>query len=574
MLHKISTPILVAILLYHSYQYYAHSNTLENYAAHKGYTKKHSDKKPKYMEPQVVKVTNEIYVANGYALGNSIMVIGETAVVIIDTTESINQARIIANEFRKITKKPVVGIVYTHNHIDHVHGTEAFLENTTNRNQVEIWAHHSFYDIYFHSTRRVGKAHFYRSMHQFGVFLPEDLKSAGISSKLDVKRDMGSKLVQPNRLLYKEKQTINIAGIDLVLMHVPGETDDHICVYWPDKNALLGTDNLYKAFPNLYAIRGTTFRNIKQWYDSLDKMRDLRPDYFVMSHHLPLIGKEKVYRTMTFYRDAVQLVHDQTVRFINQGMHPDDIAARIKLPKQLQDHPYLQELYGTVHWSSKGLFAGYMGWFSGEISELDPLTPSEKAARIVKLAGGIEQLLKTADVALNENDTKWALFLSSQGLKVNPLNAKAKEIKAKALIDMAELQTSFNGYNYYKTAAYTTLGKVEIKLGVKQQIAAVKRATIKELFYLMSLRFKSESCPDVDKLVEFEFPDIKENVKFHIRNGVVDLSGVYEESRDVDVHVTVDSVTWKSVLIKEKSLDEINVKPNVNELRLILSCFE
>ena len=57
------------------------------------------------------------------------------------------------------------------------------------------------------------------------------------------------------------------------------------------------------------------------------------------------------------------------------GLHPDEITQVVKLPPHLQDHPYLQEFYGTVEWSSKAVFSQYMGWFSGSVAELHPLSP-------------------------------------------------------------------------------------------------------------------------------------------------------------------------------------------------------
>ena len=57
-----------------------------------------------------------------------------------------------------------------------------------------------------------------------------------------------------------EKLSINEAGFDLVLYHAPGETNDQIIVHWPEKDVLFPADNIYKAFPNLYAVRGTAAR--------------------------------------------------------------------------------------------------------------------------------------------------------------------------------------------------------------------------------------------------------------------------------------------------------------------------
>ena len=53
---------------------------------------------------------------------------------------------------------------------------------------------------------------------------------------------------------------ITEAGIDLVLYHAPGETNDQIIVHWPEEGVLCPADNIYRAFPNLYAVRGTAAR--------------------------------------------------------------------------------------------------------------------------------------------------------------------------------------------------------------------------------------------------------------------------------------------------------------------------
>lgn len=593
MLHRISTPILVAVLLYHCYDYYQDHllrQNIQSYASNRQSQKAQRvdhKKKPKGAGPKIQKVNEELYVAVGYALGNSIMMIGDNGVVIIDTTESLSQAKIIAKEFRKITDKPVKGIIYSHNHADHVLGTEAFLEYAENNtDKVQIWAHHTFLDIYQHSTGKIGKAHMVRAYHQFGVHLGEKVISAGLGTRLKVSSEDPFILKPPNRLLKTDKARITLAGMEFDLIHVPGETDDTICVYWPKHEALLGTDNFYKAFPNLYAIRGTSFRSLKQWYESLDKMRALTPEYLVISHHEPLFGKSYISEQMAIYRDAVQLVHDQTVRYINQNMHPDEIAAKIQLPKPVKENPYLQEIYGTVRWSSKGLFAGYMGWFSGDINELDPLLPREKASRVVSLAGGVDNVLLEASKALERGDSKWALYLSDAAHKTFPDNSKAKEIKAKALIDMSHLQTSFNGFNYYQTAALVTLGKISVKPSVEKKNSIIDSTTVRNLFHLMALKFmpEKEECSSIDRFVKFIFPDIKQDIRFHVRNGVLDMSNVdlphyqeksskYKAGQQPDLIVTVDSIVWKS-LVKGEWKTSIKAEPSLLDLRSFMGCFE
>ena len=61
----------------------------------------------------------------------------------------------------------------------------------------------------------------------------------------------------------------------MVTLIISGETNDQIIVHWPEKDVLFPADNLYRAFPNLYAIRGTASRYFFPYFhlnfDSFDK---------------------------------------------------------------------------------------------------------------------------------------------------------------------------------------------------------------------------------------------------------------------------------------------------------------
>uniref|UniRef100_UPI00286DEBA6 MBL fold metallo-hydrolase n=1 Tax=Phenylobacterium sp. TaxID=1871053 RepID=UPI00286DEBA6 len=68
-----------------------------------------------------------VFSAVGYGIANAIMVVGKSGVVIIDTTDSLEEARKVWAEFApRAGGKPVVAIIYTHNHNDHISGASAF----------------------------------------------------------------------------------------------------------------------------------------------------------------------------------------------------------------------------------------------------------------------------------------------------------------------------------------------------------------------------------------------------------------------------------------------------------------
>lgn len=188
MLGNLSTTILIAILLYHSLQYYKEWRIQKSVNEYRNTKKSPVATQPttNNRSPHIVKISENAYVAIGYALGNSIMLIGKTGLVIIDTTESYELAATIFKEFRKISDKPVQGIIYTHNHADHVLGTKAFIGRNYS-DDIQIWAHHTLMDIYLHSFQTVGTAHYIRSMHQFGGTLNDDqVSDKGYGSRLSV----------------------------------------------------------------------------------------------------------------------------------------------------------------------------------------------------------------------------------------------------------------------------------------------------------------------------------------------------------------------------------------------------
>jgi len=97
------------------------------------------------------------------------------------------------------------------------------------------------------------------------------------------------------------------------------------------------------------------------WVHSLDEMRALNADYLIPSHTRPIIGRERILRTLTDYRDAIQFLHDQTIRGMNRGLTPNELVERVKLPGRLAEKPYLKEFYGSVAFSVRDIFDNYLG---------------------------------------------------------------------------------------------------------------------------------------------------------------------------------------------------------------------
>ena len=71
-----------------------------------------------YFEKGIYQVVDNVYVAIGYGLANSVLIVGETGNIIIDTTEDPALGKQINQEFKKISNLPNEAIIYTHSHVD------------------------------------------------------------------------------------------------------------------------------------------------------------------------------------------------------------------------------------------------------------------------------------------------------------------------------------------------------------------------------------------------------------------------------------------------------------------------
>ena len=292
---------------------------------------------------------------------------------------------------------------------------------------------------------------------QFGSTLPDALYING-GTGTEFGRPSGPAAMKtgplpPTKTFSGDRLALTIAGVRLELLHTPGETNDGISVWLPDTRVLLTGDLFLKAFPNLYAIRGAAPRPVMTWVGSLTRLIALGAEHVVPGHTRPVLGATNARDALTAYRDGIKSVYDQTLEGMRKGERPDELVAHVKLPPHLAESPYLQEYYGTVEWSVRAIYSDHLGWFDGNATHLFPMPETERAQKIVALAGGVPQTLSRGREALARGDFRWAAELADCILAVDGANVDAKRLKAQALTELGERQTSANARNYYLSVA-------------------------------------------------------------------------------------------------------------------------
>lgn len=456
---------------------------------------------PKLSKYRPANLKYAAYSAVGYSLANTIAIVGPNKeIVIIDTLENKQDVATAIEAFRaagifpKDTPAlPIRAIIYTHNHIDHIGGVREYLRqadrpacvqeapgtagsdaplNADALNCVSVIGQENIVDGVNNTATVIGTIINSRSAYMYGGFLPESWRiTNGIGLKVS---DGTSDFAMPSRTFTNSMQ-LTAAGVNMQLIYVPSETNDELAVFIPDaqnggsgKGGLLQSAEVIQgpSFPNLYSLRGTSYRSPATWYKSVDKLRTYDTWCMLPSHGTPLCGAQNIQKLLTNFRDAIQYTHDQSVRWMNQGYTMEQLPGLIPMPQYLIDDlssivtakddtdpkDYLRFFYGSVPQSVRELYFGYLGWFQADPVGLAPTPPQEYATNIVALIGA-DKVVQNANAAMTNGKYQWAAELANLLVTANPKDQTARDIKAAAFMKLAETQLNPNWRNWYLTGA-------------------------------------------------------------------------------------------------------------------------
>jgi cyclase len=303
-------------------------------------------------ERQVLKLVGGVYMIRhkdpfpGWVHGNTTVIIGERDVFVVDSCQTLSEARKDIAQIRQWTDKPVAFVLNTHWHQDHNAGNKAYVEAFP---AVVIVAHPETKAMMELTSPRVA-GEMLKQASEIKASLQKRLETGkGPDDKPlsdQMKADTKERLVeiesiieeanhfvyQPPTLTFEQEMTIDLGGREVKVMHMGrGNTGGDAIAYLP-KEKILATGDLVVS-PVPYAFDGYP----TEWIKTLEKLTAFDADTIVPGHGEVMHDKKYVNQLIALMKSIVAQV-DAKVR-ANSEISFEEVKKAVDLK------PFVEQMY-------------------------------------------------------------------------------------------------------------------------------------------------------------------------------------------------------------------------------------
>ncbi len=209
-----------------------------------------------------------IYQVRGLDLSNVTFVEGETGVLVIDPLISVETAAAALALYREHRgERPVVGVIYTHSHVDHFGGVKGVTgQADVDAGRCVVIAPEGFVEHAVAENVYAGAAMSRRAGYMYGAALergPRGQVGAGLGQTTST----GTiSLIRPTDSVAATGEERVVDGIRIEFQVTPGtEAPAEMNLFFPDHGALCMAENTTHTLHNLLTLRGALVRDPNVW---------------------------------------------------------------------------------------------------------------------------------------------------------------------------------------------------------------------------------------------------------------------------------------------------------------------
>jgi len=536
-------------------------------------------------------VVDRIYQIRGFDLSNMTIVEGDTGLIVIDPLISVETAAAGLALYReKIGPKPVVAVIYSHSHIDHYGGVKGVVsEDEVRAGKVKIYAPSGFLEHAVSENVFAGTAMSRRAQYMYGALLPKGVRGQ-VGTGLGKTTSTGTiTLIEPTDMIGAKGEPVEtrvIDGIEVQFQLTPGtEAPSEMNMFFPAIRALCAAENATHTQHNILTIRGAEVRNPEVWAEYLDQTIQRfgdKVDVVFAQHHWPTWGGDKIKVFLADQRDMYKYINDQTLRLINHGLTPLEIADTLKaLPPGLARKWYARDYYGSMSHNVRAVYQRYLGFYDGNPADLDPLPPAEAGKRYVEFMGGADKVIAGARDYYRRGEYRWVAQVMSHVVFADPSNRAARELEADALEQIGYQTENGTWRNAMLMGAWELRnGLPKVAVGSSASPDTVKALTLDMFFGYLGIRLDGEKAMGLPETAyNWTFTDTGQNYALRLRNGALTFrNGAREPNADVTITLTraaLDDVTLgKSSFDKEIGAGHIKVDGDAGKLKQLFGLLD
>jgi alkyl sulfatase BDS1-like metallo-beta-lactamase superfamily hydrolase len=407
-----------------------------------------------------------IYQVRGFDLANISFIKGDTGWIIFDPLTAAETARAALNLVNeKLGKRPVVGVVYSHSHVDHWAGVRGVVDEAdVASGKVMLIAPAGFMNHAISENVFAGNAMSRRTQWQYAVLLQRN-PHGHVDQAIGKNVANGAVgLIAPNRLISKNIEEITLDGVTMVFQDVSDtEAPVEMNTYFPQFKALWSSELITGTIHNIYTLRGAAVRNALNWSKEISEalyMFGGEAEVMFASHSWPRWGNDRIQEVLRTQRDAYANLNNQTLHYVNQGVTINEIHNVYEVPQSLQQSWAARSYHGDVQNNVRGVVNRFIGHFDGNPVNLIPLSPQDSAPLYVEMMGGSDKILAKGRELIGQGKYLHASEILDKLVFAEPRNKPARQLLADAYEQL--------GYRAESTSARNTFlqGAFELRNGL------------------------------------------------------------------------------------------------------------
>jgi alkyl sulfatase BDS1-like metallo-beta-lactamase superfamily hydrolase len=510
------------------------------------------------------KVADGVYQIRGFSDANLTIVEGTTGLIVIDTLTTPGAAREALNlYYAHRPRKLVVAVIYSHSHGDHFGGASGIVSQTdVTAGKTKVIAPEGFMEAVLGEAIIGGNAKGRRAQYQFGASLPVGERGY-VDSGLGKNDSRGASgfgpIVAPNDTIQQPMETRTIDGVAFTFhLALDSEAPSEMLIYLPQSHVLDVAEDATHSLHNLLPFRGTLVRDANRWSQYLNTALDefgADAQVLIAQHTWPVWGNERVRTRLANQRDLYKYVHDQTIRMMNQGLGPTEIAEALAVPPGLENEWSARGYYGTLSHDSKSVYQRYIGWYDGNPATLNRLPRVEEAKKYLEYMGGSTAVIARARDDFKAGRYRWVAEVMDQVVFAEPSNKEARSLAADAFEQLGYLAESATWRNAY------LLGAQELRSGVRGGARSVpgigadvlRAMPISQVFDYLGTRIDGPRAGRANIVINWRFTDTRESLASTLEHGAL-TSIAGKTAPNAATTVTTTRPVFESVILERRTL--------------------